>query len=289
MRLNLLGGPTVIRIGEFAGLAGVSIRALRFYDQERLLTPAHVDPQSGYRYYAFSQLDRLRQLQLFKDLGFPLAEIREFFRRRLTLPEMQKIMQDRKRELQQRMRDDSGRIERINARLLELTSAPESSAPPVVVRDTQPAWVASIREKIRSYEECEQLFLEIERRIPAAEFRGSRAALWHSCAQGRSIDCEAVRFLERPVRAAGPLRIYESPARQDASLFHAAGDETLPTAFRSMERWLEHSEYALRGPKWEIYWKPGPGDETLTEIRFPVERPRGRKRPVRSPAAEAIP
>jgi hypothetical protein len=39
-------------IGEFARLGGVSVRALRHYDEIGLLRPATVDPDTGYRGYA---------------------------------------------------------------------------------------------------------------------------------------------------------------------------------------------------------------------------------------------
>jgi DNA-binding transcriptional MerR regulator len=38
-------------IGEFARLAQVTVKTLRYYDEAGLLKPAHVDPDSGYRRY----------------------------------------------------------------------------------------------------------------------------------------------------------------------------------------------------------------------------------------------
>jgi hypothetical protein len=49
----------MFRIGEFAQIAQVSGRQLRFYDQIGLLQPAHTDTQTGYRYYSIKQLPRL--------------------------------------------------------------------------------------------------------------------------------------------------------------------------------------------------------------------------------------
>src|SRR5689334_1112373 len=66
----------MIRIGDFARIAGTSIAALRLYDEQGLLTPIHVDPATGYRSYEASQLVELHRIQLLKDLGFTLREIR---------------------------------------------------------------------------------------------------------------------------------------------------------------------------------------------------------------------
>lgn len=67
----------MIRIGDFARLARVSVRALRHYEAKGLLRPGHVDARSRYRYYDLQQLATLERLLLLKDLGLPLSAIRE--------------------------------------------------------------------------------------------------------------------------------------------------------------------------------------------------------------------
>lgn len=55
---------------------GVSVRALRHYDEIGLLKPARVT-EAGYRLYDCESLARLRNILVFRELGFPLREIRE--------------------------------------------------------------------------------------------------------------------------------------------------------------------------------------------------------------------
>ena len=59
----------MFRIGEFSRIARVSARLLRFYDEIGLLTPAHADPQTGYRYYTVTQLAQLNRILVLKDSG----------------------------------------------------------------------------------------------------------------------------------------------------------------------------------------------------------------------------
>src|SRR4030095_5493217 len=61
-----LGG--VFQISEFSRLTRVSIKALRHYDRVGLLTPARVDPQTRYRYYAARQAQRLYQILALREL-----------------------------------------------------------------------------------------------------------------------------------------------------------------------------------------------------------------------------
>jgi DNA-binding transcriptional MerR regulator len=65
----------LLGIGVFAVLGGLTIGALRHYDEIGLLRPAHVDPQTRYRYYARSQLAAARTVRSLRELDVPLDEI----------------------------------------------------------------------------------------------------------------------------------------------------------------------------------------------------------------------
>jgi len=62
------------RVGEFAKLAGVTVRALHHYDRIGLLKPQR--GASGFRLYRMEDLERLEQIAALKFLGIPLQEIR---------------------------------------------------------------------------------------------------------------------------------------------------------------------------------------------------------------------
>lgn len=61
-------------IGELAGLSGVSVRALRFYEEEGLLTPAR-EAANGYRRYTSKDVDRLQEIMLLRHLGVAVRDI----------------------------------------------------------------------------------------------------------------------------------------------------------------------------------------------------------------------
>lgn len=66
----------LLPIGRFARLAGLSVGALRHYDTVGLLTPARVDPQTGYRAYRAAQLEAARMIVWLRDADIPLPEVR---------------------------------------------------------------------------------------------------------------------------------------------------------------------------------------------------------------------
>jgi DNA-binding transcriptional MerR regulator len=66
----------LISIGRFARLSGLSVGALRHYDELDLLRPADVDSFTSYRRYRREQLETARTIGRLRDLEMPLDEIR---------------------------------------------------------------------------------------------------------------------------------------------------------------------------------------------------------------------
>lgn len=62
--------------GEFARMAGVTLRTIRYYDKQNILKPSFVT-EAGARFYTDADFARLQQILLLKYLGFSLEDIRE--------------------------------------------------------------------------------------------------------------------------------------------------------------------------------------------------------------------
>ena len=63
-------------VKEVSKLTGVSIRTLHYYDTIGLLKPADMT-EAGYRLYDDAALERLQTILLFRELQFPLMEIKQ--------------------------------------------------------------------------------------------------------------------------------------------------------------------------------------------------------------------
>ena len=70
----------MMTVNEVSKLTGVSIRTLQYYDKIGLLKPAGYT-ESGYRLYDDTALEMLQQILLFRELEFPLKEIKEIVSR----------------------------------------------------------------------------------------------------------------------------------------------------------------------------------------------------------------
>lgn len=70
----------MMTVHEVSQRTGVSVRALHYYDRIGLLTPAGVT-EAGYRLYDEENLRRLQSILLYRELEFPLSEIKELLDR----------------------------------------------------------------------------------------------------------------------------------------------------------------------------------------------------------------
>lgn len=82
-------GPpgTLVPIGRFARLAGLTVPQLRHYDRRGLLPPAARDSRSGYRYYSEAQTAAARVIALLRSIDVPLCDIQEL----LAAPEPERV------------------------------------------------------------------------------------------------------------------------------------------------------------------------------------------------------
>lgn len=65
-----------MKINEVAKLTGVTVRTLHYYDEIGLLHPSETT-EAGYRIYNQDALERLQQILFFRELEFPLGDIKE--------------------------------------------------------------------------------------------------------------------------------------------------------------------------------------------------------------------
>ena len=67
----------LLTIGLFAVLSGLSVNALRHYDELGLLAPAQVDPATGYRRYHRRQIGRARMICALRRVDMPIEAVQQ--------------------------------------------------------------------------------------------------------------------------------------------------------------------------------------------------------------------
>ena len=67
-------------IGEVSKPFHISVSSLRHYENIGLLTPEHVSPDSGYRYYGTEQFEVLNTIRYLRAIDMLLTEIEDFLK-----------------------------------------------------------------------------------------------------------------------------------------------------------------------------------------------------------------
>lgn len=94
-------------------MSGVSARTLRYYDEIGLLKPVRV-AGSGYRIYGEAELDTLQQILFYRELDFPLDEIKKI----MSVPGF-----DREKAFENHLAELHKKRERLDTLILNVTNS----------------------------------------------------------------------------------------------------------------------------------------------------------------------
>lgn len=116
----------LLTIGRFAQLTGLTVRALRLYDEWGLRAPAAVDGSSGYRYYTNEQFAHADLIRRLRGLDLSLEEIGRFLAG--DQQSQQEILDSHRQRLRDRIAG-AGQSLRTTDELIKEITMPTSPAP----------------------------------------------------------------------------------------------------------------------------------------------------------------
>ena len=240
-----------LAIGDFARATQMSVKTLRHYHRIGLLSPAEVDPVTGYRYYRLDQIPTAQVIRRFRALDMPLDQIGAV----IAAPDVatrNDLIATHLRQLESELARTQGAV----ASLRGLLDQPSSSAG------------ADIRH----------------RRITAAPAAAITAAVdladvgpWYSGALG---ELHATLAAQR-VRPDGPpggvfSTEFVVPAVELAVIEHQGAHDDIDLAYGALASYVTEHALAVDGPIREYYLvgRPDTPDESRwrTEIGWPIFR-----------------
>lgn len=138
----------LFRIGDVARLFHLSVSSLRHYEDEGLLVPEKIDPDTGYRYYSVRQFEVLRTIRYLRALDMPLSEIGDFLKNRDVEKIEEKLLRQKPAVAEKRR--ELLRIERrIDNRLARLREAQDARLGEVLLRDAPACRVVWLQKELR--------------------------------------------------------------------------------------------------------------------------------------------
>jgi DNA-binding transcriptional MerR regulator len=266
---------TALTIGDFSAITHLSVRTLRRYHEAGLLEPAEVDPHSGYRYYATSQVPTAQVIRHFRDLGMPVREVGEVLA--TTDPEVRSaLIAGHLRRLEQQLDQTRAAVTSLR-RLLAPTAAPIA----VVHRAAPAVTVAAIRATVDHsgiLDWYSGAMTELDRALRAsgATPTGPRGGLYDNelftVERGHAV--VYVPVADPP--SIGRVQPFEVPAAELAITVHTGPHDDIDVSYGALGSYVTEHALAVAGPVRETYLVgPRDTDDTAawrTEIGWPVFR-----------------
>jgi DNA-binding transcriptional MerR regulator len=270
----------MFRIGEFAQIAQVSGRQLRFYDQLGLLQPAHIGPQTGYRYYSIRQLPRLNSILALKELGLSLEQIAPLLENGISPPELRAMLTMKRAQLEQSLREEESRLRHIESRIAQIDRHGGFENYDVVVKSIEPIPFLSLCCCCEDMDEAVRMIRTVAedggRQIRPA-LRGKLIVVARNDRDDDKLDLEVGFSLTRAsnanVRLAGDLVLScgELPGVETMATIVRVGTMERHCSFGMIGMWIEANGYEIAGPCREVFLEPVTVPEAaLVEIQFPV-------------------
>ena len=274
----------MFRIGEFAQIAQVSSRQLRFYDQLGLLQPARTDSQTGYRYYSVRQLPRLNCILALKELGLSLEQIGPLLKDEISPSELRGMLTMKRAQVERALREDEVRLRHIESRIAQIDKYGGIDGYDVVTKSVPATPFLSLRSSCNGMDEAVRMVRSVAEDGAKQIRPGMRDKLIvvsRNETETDELDLEIGYSLTRPtnasVRIAGDLvlRAGELPAVETMATIVRQGTNTEShAAFSAIGTWVEANNFEIAGPCREVFLEPvtgPPGFEgALVEIQFPV-------------------
>jgi DNA-binding transcriptional MerR regulator len=270
----------LLSIGRFARLAGLSVGALRHYDELDLLRPAEIDRFTGYRRYRLAQLETARTIARLRDLELPLDEIREVLA-------MDDPAEQRRRLAAHRARI-TARSDRLT-RLLHVVGRMSDGKDPIMTNATTDPLAATTVELDRATQRqlgvdlynSTWTLLEKPDRSPAETdemIHRAHTSRWHWARVGETVNLARGEWL--------CSRVYATLGRGEPALWHArrcveinealAPDQRegwdLPSAYEAMARASFAAGDSASGALWKVKATEALAAISDADDRMPIEQ-----------------
>lgn len=276
----------MFRIGEFAQIAQVSGRLLRYYDRLGLLSPVRIDPQTGYRFYSARQLPRLNRILALKSLGLSLEQIAGLIDDGVSPAEMRGMLAMRKAQVEQALAEEQMRLREIESRIRQIDAEGADGDFDIVVKSVAARPFLSVRRECADMEAAVSLLQDVVRagltRVKA-RVRDHLVVVAYNDLGGDALDLELgfglTERINRTVKLADGLEmaVGDLPGVDKmATVVRSGPNYESHRAFAGLGHWIEANGYEVAGPSREVFLElpfQDPGTEdSVVEIQFPIRK-----------------
>lgn len=262
------------RIGMFAQMNRITVKTLRFYEEQNLLLPAYVDEENGYRYYTMNQMAVLHRITALKQAGFTIEDIKGLNRE----SEPASFLARKRAEVVLKIAELTRQLAVIDSYL----AGPGDSLEELVLVKTIPSVIAAtMQRRIEAYDALFDLMPEMGAEM---ERLGCECALPEYCFthylepgyKDEQILVEACQAVTEKKEDTEQIRFRVFPEIQAACIYHRGSYRNFARTYEAVLKYIEDNGYEICGNIREKYidgvWNKDTEEEWLSEIQIPVKK-----------------
>jgi len=261
-------------IGEFSRITGLSVKALRLYDEQGLLKPAYIDPETSYRYYGIRQIAAGNLVWKLRSVEMPLQGIRSFLEQD-DPGAREELLAAHKRRLEQRagqMRDASTRVMLIGLEkevLMEYTVEEKQLADQSILGIRKTTNLSRIAEDVGHCFGAVYGYAGQSQLMPAPPF-----VLYFEMEMQEDFEMEVCMPVVGEGKGEGEIEYRVLPGGRALSTTHVGPYDSIGGAYQAILVYAKQNGIKLTGPCREIYLTDpnqvkSPA-ENVTEVLFPI-------------------
>ena len=272
----------MLKIGDFSNLARISIRMLRYYDENGLLQPKTIDRFTGYRYYGEDQLPQAERIRALREMGFEVSAIQRLLCSGAGPELLVELLQEQKEQLQQQAAQLDHRMLLLETAIKRLREDETTMEYGVTLKTLPLRFVASVRDILPGYDEEGRLWGTLMQETASQSLQpaggGYTLAIYHDEGYKESdVDVEIQMVVKGQYSDTQHVVFKTEPAVQFASATYKGGYDQLTTVNHAVANWVRDNGYQFDGPRFCIYHvskaETDDPNELVTEVCFPVKKP----------------
>ena len=262
------------KIGEFSKITNISVKALRYYDEEEILLPSFRNDENGYRYYNEEDFKKAKLLVLLRELDFSISEIKDVLSICNSNEDLSYIFDEKKEMIKTKISHQEELLKKLNLYTKYNLMEECHMNYEVEVKSMPQVMVASLRYKGK-YSDVGNYIKTIYKTIKGKS-SGTPFNLYHDSEYKENADIEVCVPIKKYIDTS-IVDIKKLPAIKGISTIHYGEYHKLNNAYKALFDYAEQNNINCTGPARETYLKgpsmifKGNQSKYVTEIIIPVE------------------
>jgi DNA-binding transcriptional MerR regulator len=262
------------KIGDFSKITNLSVKALRYYDEENLIKPSYRNEENSYRFYDDNDFKRAELIVLLRELDFSISEIKDVLSVYKDKGDLSYILEEKKAMINKKIIEEKALLKKINLYIKPNLLEGDCVDYKIEIKDILAVKVATIRY-VGKYNEVGKSFSKIYKALKG-DTNGNPFNCYYDGEFKEEADIEACVPTAKQV-CDSEIIIKVLPQIRAISTTHVGTYESINLAYKAIFDYAQENNISCKVPSREIYIK-GPGmifkgnpNNYITEVIIPIE------------------